>query len=122
MLPLMVSMTATAAEPWIVSTESQKKIKNPVSKSQVSAAALRGKVVYDKECASCHGEAGKGDGPDGLYFKVRPSDLTAKAIRSQSAEVLFVKVTSGRTDMPGFENSLTEPARWDVVHYIQTLQ
>lgn len=38
-------------------------------------AVSRGKVVYQKECAQCHGAAGEGGGPASLGLGVVPPDL-----------------------------------------------
>ena len=34
----------------------------------------RGRELYQKTCAPCHGEQGKGDGPAGRIFKPPPRD------------------------------------------------
>jgi mono/diheme cytochrome c family protein len=36
-----------------------------------------GKMTYQKHCAACHGESGKGDGPVASALKPAPTDLTA---------------------------------------------
>lgn len=36
-----------------------------------------GKITYQKHCAACHGESGKGDGPVASALKPAPTDLTA---------------------------------------------
>jgi len=38
-------------------------------------AVSRGQVVYEKECAQCHGAAGEGGGPASLGLGVVPPDL-----------------------------------------------
>lgn len=38
-------------------------------------AVSRGQVVYEKECAQCHGSAGEGGGPASLGLGVVPPDL-----------------------------------------------
>ena len=49
----------SAAEEWKAPARAARK-KNPIPPDEKSLAA--GKAVYAKECASCHGDAGKGDG------------------------------------------------------------
>src|SRR3990172_5395858 len=39
-----------------------------------SAVIQRGKQLYAQYCASCHGDAGKGDGPGGANLAVKPQD------------------------------------------------
>jgi hypothetical protein len=35
-----------------------------------------GKKIYEDRCVICHGPSGKGDGPIGEMFSIRPSDLS----------------------------------------------
>jgi len=41
------------------------------------ADSAAGKITYQKHCAACHGESGKGDGPVASALKPAPTDLTA---------------------------------------------
>src|SRR2546422_6916530 len=36
----------------------------------------KGKVVYEKWCAGCHGDTGAGDGPAAAYMLPRPRNFT----------------------------------------------
>lgn len=38
--------------------------------------ASEGRVLYDQNCAQCHGAGGKGDGPYAAVLEPAPSDLT----------------------------------------------
>lgn len=42
-----------------------------------SVYASKGRVSYAQLCVSCHGPAGKGDGPAGPLLKTQPGDLTS---------------------------------------------
>lgn len=46
-----------------------------------SPAPKQGALTYKQYCATCHGVAGKGDGPAARALKVRPPDLTTLARR-----------------------------------------
>ena len=39
-------------------------------------ALRRGKFLYRKNCARCHGDKGKGDGPNAKFGPADPEDLT----------------------------------------------
>jgi mono/diheme cytochrome c family protein len=93
--------------------------KNPVPGDDKSVAA--GKAVYLKECQCCHGAAGKGDGPAARDLDPKPSDLSEQYMWYQSDGELFWKITTGRKPMPGFETTLSEQNRWQVVNYVRTL-
>src|SRR3989449_7416395 len=47
----------------------------PVSRLPVQDT-VKGKVVYEKWCAGCHGETGAGDGPAAAYMLPRPRNFT----------------------------------------------
>jgi cytochrome c553 len=42
----------------------------------LAADAAAGKTSFDTNCASCHGESGKGDGPVGAALQPPPRDFT----------------------------------------------
>jgi len=94
--------------------------KNPLPPGPRSTAA--GKAIYERECASCHGSGGKGDGKDGMDLRTRPTDLSSPIVAGQSDGALFWKVTTGRRPMPGFRKDLTDEERWQVVNFIRTLE
>src|SRR3982751_1534682 len=50
------------------------KLKNPVAADATSIAA--GKQLYDKQCAGCHGDSGKGDGAMGEELNTKPANLS----------------------------------------------
>ena len=92
---------------------------NPVATKQESIS--RGRILYSKHCASCHGPSGHGDGPAGHDLDPRPSDLCEPAVMRQSDRQLFRKITMGRRPMPSFRKLLDDGDRWHVVNYIRTL-
>lgn len=94
--------------------EDAKSLKNPIAPSQETLQAARD--LYGDKCANCHGDTGKGDGPDAKKYKPAPADLTdPKRIHSQSDGELFYKITNGRRPMPPFKKRLTEEQRWQLV-------
>ena len=93
--------------------------KNPVPADERSATA--GKALFAKTCASCHGPAGKGDGPKGRDLQPKPSDLTSPQVTAQSEGALYWKITTGRRPMPSFRKELPEEDRWHLVNYIRSL-
>ena len=92
--------------------------KNPIPADANSIAA--GKASYNKECLSCHGAAGKGDGPAAAALTKSPGDLSNPKLWEQTDGALFWKITTGKPPMPYYENILTEEQRWNVVNYIRT--
>jgi mono/diheme cytochrome c family protein len=93
--------------------------KNPIPANADSIAAGRG--VYAAQCLSCHGEAGRGDGPAAKDLNPKPRDLSDPKVTAQSDGALFWKLTEGRKPMPSFDQKLTEEQRWQVINYVRTL-
>jgi mono/diheme cytochrome c family protein len=54
----------------------------PVTDVQPLIVSIRGRDLYHAYCASCHGEAAKGNGPMARWLKVPPADLTRIAARN----------------------------------------
>lgn len=79
----------------------------------VSAAggdAAAGKLVYERICTPCHGENGKGGHAEGA---VLPDNVTAQTVMTIA--------TTGRKEMPSFEQTLSEKDRRDVAAYVSRL-
>lgn len=94
--------------------------KNPVALDAASIAA--GKKVWMKECASCHGNTGKGDGEKAAELAKNPGNLSdGSKMGLQSDGALFWKITTGRPPMPPFVGKLSDEQRWQTVNYIRSL-
>jgi len=55
-----------------------------------------GALLYQRECAPCHGPTGRGDGPEGIYFAPPPRDLHAGFLALYPTEELIEKIRRGR--------------------------
>lgn len=110
--------TKTGADEWVAPARAAKK-KNPIALDDASRA--KGMAVYVKECASCHGNKGKGDGPAVKDLEKRPEDLTLPKTLNQTDGALFWKLTEGRKPMASYEKTLSEDDRWHVINYLRTL-
>jgi mono/diheme cytochrome c family protein len=98
---------------------SARDVKNPVASDAASLAA--GKKAFEKECLSCHGKKGKGDGPSAGTLEKAPASLLSGKVQSQTDGELFWKITAGKKPMPSSKKSLTEEQRWQVVNYVRKL-
>src|SRR5436305_2099040 len=58
--------------------------KNPFHADDSSIA--RGKEVYQRQCLSCHGERGRGDGDEGRDLDPPPHDLCAPTASNDPIE------------------------------------
>lgn len=57
----------------------------PPRSPSVLTGSLVGSDLFTAYCASCHGPAGKGDGPAAGALKIPPADLTSLARRHSGA-------------------------------------
>jgi mono/diheme cytochrome c family protein len=93
-------------------------MENPVPASPQVLA--EGKALYGELCAHCHGDEGRGDGPEAMMYDPSPADFTREKTARSSDGELFYKITEGRKPMPSFQRTLTDQQRWTMVHYIRT--
>jgi len=85
----------------------------------------RGADIYQRECASCHGRAGRGDGPAAGGLRPGPTNLTEfDALRGTSPLDFYRRISSGTpgTAMPAYEGSLSSEDRWAVALYASVLR
>lgn len=94
-------------------------IKNPVPAT--AASLSRGKEIYTAQCASCHGDSGRGDGAASLASGNKPIDFTKSYMVNIADGELFWIIRDGWYGMPPFKNKLSEEDRWHVVNYLRTL-
>jgi mono/diheme cytochrome c family protein len=102
--------------------------------ADVATSASRGKPLYLRYCAPCHGDTGEGNGPHAREFDPPPSDLVASGVRVSvknleviiqtphySTRVMTERVTSGTREMPAWDQVLTPQEIDDVIAYVRAL-
>ncbi len=92
--------------------------------------ARRGKKLYKRECSSCHGPRGRGNGPASGYLGRKPTNLVRGAYKLRTtdrdslptSEDLYRTLSQGMgvSGMPDF-SKLSPEERWQVVAYLRTL-
>ena len=117
---LMLSATVVAQpKPWVVPANA-KALKNPVAKGEASNKA--GMALYTKNCASCHGKAGLGDGVKARALKTFPGDFSKAEYQDQTDADHFYKTKFGRGEMPKYEGKMSDADMWNVVNYMRTFK
>ena len=99
------------------------KIKNPVPPSAASIAS--GQQLYQKQCAGCHGDTGRGDGAMGEELNPKPSNLADADWKHGSTDgEIFTVIRDGvkSTGMKPFGRKMTTHQLWDVVNYVRSLR
>ncbi|HLZ35931.1 MAG TPA: c-type cytochrome [Nitrospira sp.] len=79
----------------------------------------RGKILFERNCAGCHGLTGKGDGykllgPD-------PANLTAPSTSEKADEDLLRTIHEGKPNMPAWKPQLSSAKIHDVLEYVRSL-
>jgi mono/diheme cytochrome c family protein len=100
---------------------SAKKLKNPLKANEETIAA--GRALFNKHCASCHGEDGKAKTEIAAAMKKKPTDLTAKEMRGITDGEIYWVTTNGikKSGMPAFKSTVTDQERWRMTVYIKHL-
>ncbi|MGD0756439.1 MAG: cytochrome c [Bacteroidales bacterium] len=117
---LMLCATLVAQpKPWVVPANF-KSMKSPVAMGDASTKA--GLALYTKDCASCHGKTGLGDGVKARTLKDFPGDFSKAVFQSLSDGDIFYRTKTGKGDMPKYEGKLADDDIWNVVNYLRTLK
>lgn len=81
-----------------------------------------GQVLY-QECADCHGDLGRGDGPEAANLRIDVKDLTDQsAMVTLSDASIFRMVEQGFEDvMPSYSDRFSADEMWAVTAYARSL-
>ena len=98
-------------------------------------SVARGRELFQDSaganCAGCHGEGGRGDGPaatdftDGWGYPIQPRDLTSGVFRAGAEPAdLYRSISTGvnGTPMPAYASTFETEDIWAMVHFIQSLK
>lgn len=91
------------------------------------AAAEEGAAIFARNCVSCHGETGRGDGPAGAALDPAPKNL-AENQRGLDDDYLFWHISEGgiidpfNSAMPPWKGVLDEEEIWEVIAFLRTLE
>lgn len=94
----------------------------PISKEGLEKA----KPLYNVYCGICHGEKGDGQGwlvtmPDSKY-PAQPKNLIADDMIAAGNGRYYFGIMYGKNVMGGYPDKLSFEERWQVIHYIRSLQ
>ena len=87
------------------------------------ASVARGREAYRANCLVCHGVPGGAQSAIAAGLNPPVPDLAEPETQRRSDGELFFLVSGGvrLTGMPGFERSLPEGKRWEVVGFLRAL-
>jgi len=93
-------------------------LKNPVAPTEASLA--QGRVLFETNCAICHGKTSAERGPVGKKLVPPPPALDQNMVKGLSDAVIFNAITNGFGRMPVFKDKLVPEERWKLVNYLRT--
>ena len=112
----------------------QAKPATPAAKGAAPAAAVKaspasianGEVIYKRQCQTCHGATGVGDGPASKFLKGKLPNFTDKtAMAKIKDEEIMETITNGvKTDvgtMPAFKAKLKAEEIQDAMNFVHSL-
>ncbi|CCQ90255.1 putative Cytochrome c oxidase, fused subunits I, II, and III (modular protein) [Nitrospina gracilis 3/211] len=118
----------------------KEEVKDPIAvprETPVTLASIdNGGQLYVKNCQSCHGAEGLGNGPlagvlnDAWGFPIQPANFTLPAGEEGGVKLghdsrhLFRTIMNGvgGDPMPAFQGALNAKQVWDIVHFVQSLR
>jgi len=92
----------------------------------ITAAGLaEGKNLYTLYCGICHGDKGDGGGylvRDGGAYPVQPANFLLDEFVTSSNGRYYHSIMYGKNLMGSYTDKLSHDERWQVIHYIRSLQ
>jgi hypothetical protein len=94
----------------------------PITDKELVAA----KELYNVYCGICHGDKGDGSGylvrDDGGVYPAQPANFLTDEFVSASNGRYYHAIVYGKNVMGGYTDKLSFEERWQVIHYIRSLQ
>ena len=97
-----------------------------INKSPITPVSLaNGKKIFEKNCSTCHGLRGNGDGPMAKGLDPRPAVLSDPKLTGDKETIPYdnfevINVGIANTSMKPWADVLSEAQIWDVTYYIRT--
>lgn len=93
-----------------------------------AADTAKGKSIFTSYCASCHGQAGKGDGPAAAALNPKPDDLSNPKVAGKLTDKYLTDIISkggaavGKSAlMPPWGGTLKQADIQNVIAFIKSL-
>ena len=101
----LMSLISVQQTPWVIDAK-YKAMKNPVKADATSLAA--GKALWLKNCSSCHGKTGLGDGVKARTLETPLEDYSKASFQALPDGELFGKTKLGRDEMPKYDGKISD--------------
>jgi len=97
-----------------------KTMKNPVKSNAQNLEDA--KELYNKNCASCHGKAGLGDGPKARTCEHSCGNFSSTTFQLKTDGESFYWTKFGNDEMPAYKGKISDEDIWGLVHYMRTFK
>lgn len=114
-MPVQMVLTVGA-----IIVSSQLVMAAPKETDQPNVDQVKGRKIFVKHCAGCHGPEGKGDGY--LLLGPDPANLTRPATKKKPDALLLQTIHEGKPNMPSWKGRLSEDESRAVLAYIRALK
>jgi len=115
---ISIVLAAREKRTWNIPDDAKQR-KNPLPSSAAALPAARD--LYLENCAQCHGEKGRGDGPEATMYDPLPADLSNKKFNDGLTDgEIFYQISEGKKPMPSFKLRFTEDQRWQLVLLVRS--
>jgi copper transport protein len=84
-----------------------------------------GQDLFEKNCAVCHGDQGRGNGPAAANLSIKPPDYGNGHLDIHTDGDIFYWIQNGISQgspMPAFKDKLIDDQIWHVVNYVRRLR
>ena len=84
-----------------------------------------GRQLFERTCASCHGVAGRGNGPAAGGMNPKPPAIGDVNVMRDVTPATMYRITSvgiAGTPMTGYASALSPEQRWNIVSYLMSLR
>ena len=126
----MINNKADSQKVWdkvnILNSELMKTFEIEINKTPITPVSLEnGKNIFEKNCSSCHGLTGNGDGPVAKNLNPSPAKLSDPKLTGDKNTEAYdnfevINVGIANTGMKAWAGTLSEGQIWDVTYYIRT--
>lgn len=82
----------------------------------------RGRLIFDRHCAVCHGRTGEGNGITTRYGMNPPPTYHSDRLREETDGYIYQVITEGRNTMGPYGGRIAPDDRWAIVAHVRVLQ